>query len=73
MADHKKQAVAATTAERVRAARQKLGWTQAELAFEAGMKQSQISAIETGREPTSETLGRLAGAMSCRRRDLIGD
>ncbi len=62
-----------TTAQRVKAARQALAWTQAGLAVEADLHQSQIAAIESGREPTGETLAKLAEALGCRRRDLIGD
>lgn len=47
--------------------REEHGWSQQDLTKLAGMKQSQLARLETGRvEPKLDTLQRLAGAMGSR-------
>ncbi len=51
----------------VRESRERLGWTQADLAAKAGMKQSAVSRFEAGDAiPTVQTLIRIADALGMR-------
>ena len=49
----------------IRELRQKLGWSQSELARRAGIKQGVLSYIENGRtkHPRSDTLAAIASAL----------
>lgn len=50
--------------ENVRKQRQSRGWSQEQLALEAGMKRSYLSELERGlRNPSVRALGRLAEAL----------
>lgn len=56
----------------VRAARRERGWAQEELSAAAGLDRTYISGLERGqRNPTLETLGRIAAALGCPLADLI--
>lgn len=62
------------TGERVRERRVALGWSQNELAGEAGMHASEVSDIETGRRTnlSSARLTALADALDCSTDWLLG-
>lgn len=63
-----------TTAERLRAARQQRGLTQAELAARTGVRQSAISHFETGRaSPSLKTLARIALSLEISTAQLINE
>lgn len=48
------------------------GWTQTELAKEAGLTQSWISHFEAGRrKPTLDTLQKLTSALGCTLEELL--
>jgi len=54
-----------TIGQRIRAAREKRGWTQQTLADESGIARANIARLEAGRhEPKLETLSRVAQALS---------
>lgn len=56
----------------VRAHRKNRGWTQEELAFEAGRDRSYVSGLERGvRNPTIEVLHSLASAMDLTVSELV--
>jgi len=63
----------ADLARNLKRLRDKRGWSQEELAGEAGdLRQAAVSEIETGRaNPTLDTLERLATALGVRVRDLF--
>lgn len=72
-ADMKKRPT--TFGARVKAARDRLGWTQERLATEAGMQQAAISKLERGggrRLPTVTTLTAIAGALGVTTDYLLG-
>ncbi len=51
----------------LKAARRKAGWSQMELAERAGVDQTTVSTLETGRRsPLYETVKALAGALGMR-------
>lgn len=53
-----------TFGRNVRAARREKGWTQEQLAFEAGVKRAYLSEIEGGkRNPTLDVVEKLARAL----------
>jgi transcriptional regulator with XRE-family HTH domain len=53
-----------TLAERLRAARRRRGWTQAELAERVGVTQAQVSHWETIRVPGRDLLAAVAEALN---------
>lgn len=54
-----------TFGRNVRAARKEKGWTQEQLAFEAGIKRAYLSEIEGGkRNPTLDVVEKIASALS---------
>lgn len=56
-----------TFGERVKRLRLERGWTQEDLAFEAGISQMAVSFYESGRyEPKSSTLEALAAVLDTR-------
>ena len=58
----------------VRAARTRLGISQEELAFNAGMKRSYVSDLERGtRNPSVKAIGRLAEALRVNPASLLSD
>ena len=58
--------------ENVRNARKAKGFSQEELALEAGMKRSYVSDLERGtRNPTVRALGRLAAALEMEPGELL--
>ena len=66
--------LAQTFGKNVRAARQKLGWSQEQLAFEAKMKRTYLSEIEAGkRNPTLDVVERIAKALSLPAPDLMAE
>ena len=57
----------------VREARRRAGMSQEQLAFEAGMKRSDVSDLERGtRNPSVKAIGRLAVALAVDPADLLG-
>ncbi len=69
MAITKKDSIATTLKEK----RQSLGWSQAELAQEAGIDRKTVNRIENGHfHPTLETLVALSGALLVTTDELIG-
>ena len=59
--------------DRLRAARDRQGWSQAELAEKSGFQASAISRFETGAaKPSFENLRRLAGALRVSTDYLLG-
>lgn len=57
---------------RIRARREKLGFSQSDCASKAGMHQPNLSLIENGEmSPDISTLERLAGALDCRVADFL--
>lgn len=52
-----------TITESIKDRRATMGLTQRELADKAGIRQATICAIESGTEPTNETLIKLSAAM----------
>jgi transcriptional regulator with XRE-family HTH domain len=58
--------------ERLRRQRQRLGLSQQQLAARVGLKQPNISRIESGRNdyPRLESIKRLAKALRCKVEDL---
>jgi transcriptional regulator with XRE-family HTH domain len=65
----------ATIGEKIRALRQRRGWTLRDLADKTGLSVPYLSDIERRREsnPTLETLTTIAGALECPVAELIGD
>ena len=64
----------ATTADKLRAQRLKIGKTQAQIANDAGMSTVQYNGYENGRhEPSETTMDRLAKALKARADDLWYD
>ena len=62
----------ATCGRVIRALRRKRGWSQEMLSAFAGIGRSHLSMIETGRkEPSVETLCRIADALGYRLSELI--
>ncbi len=58
--------------DRVRARRQKLGWSQETLALKAGINRTYIATLESGRRnPSLELIARLAAAMKVDAGDLV--
>lgn len=59
---------------RVRALRERAGWTQGDLSDRSGVRQNTISSIETGEtpSPTGRTLGRIADALGVTVDALMG-
>jgi transcriptional regulator with XRE-family HTH domain len=58
----------------VRTRREKLGISQEELAFRAGVYRSYMSDVEQGKKTLNlGTLGRLALALECRLDELVSD
>ena len=56
----------------VRAIRLAKGWTQEQLAFEAGVKRAYISEIESGkRNPSLDVVERLANALEVGPEELV--
>lgn len=56
----------------VRAARKEKGWTQEQLAFEAGIKRAYLSEIEGGkRNPTLDVVEKIAAALGAPPADLV--
>lgn len=49
--------------EQIRAARALLGWSQAQLAAEAGLSKTGLANIENGADPRSSTLNRIEQAL----------
>lgn len=69
-----KSLVRRALARRVRALRTARGWSQEELADEVGLRQAQISEIESGRNNiTIDNLYRLAVALGVRTCELIDE
>lgn len=65
-------AVSRKIGENVRRIREKRGITQEHLAFEAGLNRAYIGYIERGeRNPSTETLVKIAGALKISPKDLI--
>lgn len=64
----------ATIGERIKAEREKVGWSQSKLANEAGVQSSTISQIESGRrkKPSVDVLQRIAKALSITVSHLLG-
>lgn len=61
-----------TFGRNVRAARREKGWTQEQLAFEAGVKRAYLSEIEGGkRNPTLDVVEKLAKALSVKPYGLL--
>jgi transcriptional regulator with XRE-family HTH domain len=64
----------ATTAEKLRAQRLKIGKTQAQIANDAGMSTVQYNGYENGRhEPSDATMTRVAKALKTKADDLWYD
>ena len=64
----------ATTADKLRAQRSKIGLTQAQIASAAGMSTVQYNGYENDRhEPSEATMGRLAKALKSKPDDLWYD
>ncbi len=64
--------LAQTFGKNVRAARQKLGWSQEQLAFEAGIKRSYLSEVEGGkRNPTLDVVERIANGLNLSPSELL--
>lgn len=65
----------ATIGEKIRALRQRKGWTLKDLADRTNLSVPYLSDIERRREinPTLETLTTIAGALECPIAELIGD
>jgi transcriptional regulator with XRE-family HTH domain len=64
----------ATTAEKLRTQRTKIGMTQAQVASAAGMSTVQYNGYENGRhEPSETTMDRLAKALKAKAGDLWYD
>ena len=60
--------------QRIRAARLKLGWQQAEVAFRAGLTTSHMSHIETGQTKVAlPTIVKIANALSVSTDELLCD
>lgn len=56
----------------IRKARDKRGFTQEELALEAGLNRAYIGYIERGeRNPSTETISKIAKALKVSARDLL--
>jgi transcriptional regulator with XRE-family HTH domain len=73
MPKHKPKPEPLPLGARIRAARQAAGLTQQELADQAGLPQSRISAFERGaREPLLPHLQAIAAALKLSSRDLLG-
>ena len=57
---------------RVRKLREKLGWSQEELGFEAGVHRNYVGGVERGeRNVAIVNIGKLAKALGVRPRDLL--
>jgi transcriptional regulator with XRE-family HTH domain len=62
----------ATLARRIRAEREKRGWTLAEFAMRSGVSRAMISKVELGcSSPTAMLLGKLSGALGVTISDLL--
>lgn len=57
--------------EKLKAAREAAGLTQAQLAEKIGVLQHHISRYEAGREPKALVLKKMAEALNCRMEDLV--
>ena len=57
--------------DKVRFYRKQKGWTQRELAHEAGVHHPRVAEIETGRSKSRIMAGRLLGAMGFRMKTFI--
>lgn len=57
--------------EKLKAARQRAGMTQAQLAEAIGVKQKDVSRWEAGREPGVLTVKKMAQALGCSMEDLV--
>jgi len=65
-------ALAQTFGRNVRIVRLGRGWTQEQLAFEAGVKRAYISEIEGGkRNPSLDVVERIAGALGASPGELL--
>ena len=66
------QGIMQEVGRRMRSRREKKGWTQEELGFEAGLHRNYISGIERGeRNVAVVNLAKLARALGIRPRDLL--
>lgn len=62
------------TVEQIRAARALIGWSQGELADQAGLSQTGIARIENGtNQPNSTTIGKITSAFDKADIEFIGD
>jgi transcriptional regulator with XRE-family HTH domain len=58
--------------DRIRARRDKLGWSQEDLALESGINRTYIGTLEAGeRNPSLENIARLAVALGIDAADLV--
>ena len=58
--------------EKIRALREKLGWSQEELGFESGLHRNYIGGVERGeRNIAIVNLAKIANALGVRPRDLL--
>ena len=58
--------------EKIRALREKLGWSQEELGFESGLHRNYIGGVERGeRNIAIVNLAKIASALGVRPRDLL--
>ena len=57
--------------EKLKAARQRAGMTQAQLAAALGCKQKDVSRWEAGREPGALTVKKMAQVLGCSMDDLV--
>lgn len=63
-----------TIGDKIKEAREKVGWSQSELARRADIQPSTISQIESGarKKPTIDVLQKVAGALSTTVSQLLG-
>jgi transcriptional regulator with XRE-family HTH domain len=62
------------TIEQIRAARALIGWSQGDLAENAGLSQTGIARIENGtNHPNSTTISKICGAFDCADIEFIGE
>lgn len=59
-----------TVGEKIRQARERLGMTQTELANLTGIPQTSLSAVELGRQTSSENMSRIADVLRLKRDEL---